>query len=510
MALPNVDIGDSDRERIRRFVQQTDMRQYVHDFLASRMSAAVPQRRVVRPEPKIEAPTVTIPRPPRTSGQTLSIQVVRASSFVELMDADPNSRLVLDLNVAGRRWRSGEVEADADPKFYDSFSVDLPESLEELVAYGAGSMSAILISGPNSCVYGSGIFDWRRALCGYVGLPVSLNDARTGDACGVVHLKLQMEPALCTAAELEAMLKGETARASHICKLSSRLTPTPFHALRFAGLLSSSRKTFGATGNVVDAEADPDEEAVFTRGFSVHSTLASRSGSSADICAVLCSLLCGFGFEAYVCGNKVLTIHDDRATLWDPFKCERANVERLPTTILYGYKCRLEPLVEDPAASIDDPRIWKRVELPPPLSTPSLLRCEERDEVKLEEDVKKMIMALRHTKQTKWDDRIAAAMRPLLYSYEASKLNESCDVWTPHVNDAVRHLIPPRSTIKAVPLCVHAADAKAVFMAIQTKASNVIQHPEAQTLVLSLALFPYAEDLFVTWLVFGAILPQTK
>jgi hypothetical protein len=78
------------------------------------------------------------------------------------------------------------------------------------------------------------------------------------------------------------------------------------------------------------------------------------------------------------------------------------------------------------------------------------------------------------------------------------------------VNDAVRHLIPPRSSIKIAPICVHAADGQSVFMALQTKGSNVLHPPEAELFVVSLAVFSYAEDLAVCWCLFGAILPQAR
>jgi hypothetical protein len=508
MAVPNVDVADADRDRIRRFAEHTDMRKYVHDFIASRLSSADPPPRRVHPDPRVETPVVTVPRPSASTGRSLTIQVVRACSFIELMDPDPAARLILDVNVAGNRWRTQPAEAEVDPSFYDTFTLELTAPVDELIASGAGSIVAVVVAGPAMCIYGTGFFDWRRALSGYAGLPVALSDPRTGDECGVVHLKLTCAPPLVGAAELEEMLRGEAPRASHICRMSSRLIPTPFHALRFAGLLGVGGRTVAATGNVV--VEDEEEEIVFSRGFSIHGVLAARAGSGADVCGLLCSLLCGFGFEAFVCGKKVLSVHPDRAILWDPFKCRREIIEKVQTTVLYGYCCRLEPIVEDPSAQTSDPRVWRRFELPPPLSTLSLMPCTEIDEIGIENDVRRRIVEVRHTKKTLFDDQIAAAMRPLLHSYEGSKLNESCDAWTPHVNDAIRHLIPPMCAIRVAPLCVHAVDGKSVFMALQAKGASFLRHPEAEVFIVSLALFPYAEDLAVCWCLFGVILPQTK
>lgn len=511
MSMPNVDINDSDRDRIRRFTENVDMHKYVHDFLEKRMSSGLHQKqRIIHPEPVVELPKMVIPRPSVPNGQILTINVVRASSFVEIMDAEPSTRILLDFNIAGRRWKSAEVEAEADPKFCETINLELPEPLDELIHYGCGSLVAILIAGPNKCVYGIGSFEWRRALAGYSGLPVSLYDPRTGDACGVVHIKMQMAPQLCTQAELETFLRQETPNASHICRLSSRLIPTPFHAMRFAGLFSVNKTRYATTGNVINEDFPEDEnedELKFSKGFTIHSLLASCEGSKSDICALLCSLFCGFGYEAFVCGSKVLTVHEKYATLWDPFKCERVNVEKLPTIELYGYKCRLDPLIEDPPAITDDPRIWKRIQMPDPLSHPALIRCDSVYEEEIENEVKKSICALRHTKLTKFNKQIEIAMRPLLQTYESSKLNESCDIWVGPVNDAVRQLIPAKTTIKVAPFCIHSADPKTIFMGLQKKASNVILSPATEDFALSLAVFPYAENLSVTWVLFGAINP---
>jgi hypothetical protein len=112
---------------------------------------------------------------------------------------------------------------------------------------------------------------------------------------------------------------------------------------------------------------------LFNYGFSIHSLLVSPNGSGTDIRALHGPLFSQFGFETYVCQNKVLTVHLDRATLWDFSFGERQLLETLLMAIPDGYACRLEPLVENPSASISNPRIRKRFELPQPLSTPSLL-----------------------------------------------------------------------------------------------------------------------------------------
>jgi hypothetical protein len=134
--------------------------------------------------------------------------------------------------------------------------------------------------------------------------------------------------------------------------------------------------------------------------------------------------------------------------------------------------------------------------------------CAEIDETAIESNVRRKIVKVRHTTKTRFNDQIAAAMRPLLQSFKGSQLNESCDVWTPRVNGAIRHLTPSMSAIKVKPFCVHAADGKFVIMALQTKGVNLLRHPEAEVFVVSLTLSPYAEDLAVCCCLFGVIFPQ--
>jgi hypothetical protein len=93
------------------------------------------------------------------------------------VDADPAMWVLLDLNIAGRRFRTAHVEAEIDLSFFQAFNTDLPETCDELVANGAASITAILIDGPSHCVYGSGAFHRRWELAGYIGLSVQLNFA---------------------------------------------------------------------------------------------------------------------------------------------------------------------------------------------------------------------------------------------------------------------------------------------------------------------------------------------
>jgi hypothetical protein len=118
---------------------------------------------------------------PGSTGQSLAIQVVRVRSFIELMEADRAACFVLDPNVSGNRWRTQPAEAEADPSFYDTFTLELTAPVDELIGSRTGSIVAVVVTGPSMCIYGTGFFDRRQSLSDYAGLPVALSDARTGD-----------------------------------------------------------------------------------------------------------------------------------------------------------------------------------------------------------------------------------------------------------------------------------------------------------------------------------------
>jgi hypothetical protein len=47
-------------------------------------------------------------------------------------------------------------------------------------------------------------------------------------------------------------------------------------------------------------------------------------------------------------------------------------------------------------------------------------------------------------------------------------------------------------------------------MGLQKKAANVLQHSEVEMLALWIAVFPYAESLYMTWILLGVILPRLE
>jgi hypothetical protein len=71
-------------------------------------------------------------------------------------------------------------------------------------------------------------------------------------------------------------------------------------------------------------------------------------------------------------------------------------------------------------------------------------------------------------------------------------------------------MMPPKSTFKVCPVSVHAADAQQIFIGLQKKVAALLQHRQGELLALSVAEFPYAESLYVSWVLLWAILPHLE
>lgn len=504
--MRNVEIDD--KIRIKRYAENRDMQKYVHDFLVARMPENRKYRKTNHPEPPIKIPKIKIPQiTSQNDFPTLTISY-SASTFINLMDADSKNKICLDFNVAGERWRSDEYDADENLEFSGKFEIKLIDTLPHLIGKGCGSIVAILKSGHNSCIYASGNFDWRKSLCGHYFQPITLeSEPDSGDGC-IISMTFDISSPLCSPEEFETAISKESFQASHICKLSSPLIQTPFHAFRFASLFFHSNRTYEMNGDVKVLEIDPKKDNKFSESFSIHNILASRYGTGPDICALLCSLFCGFGLESFVCGRTVVTIHQDHATIWDPFKGDRKNTETLPPLTLYGYRCQLEPKTDSPSYQTGRRSEWKLIEFPLPLTSPTILSCILIDDQLVEMEVKKLIISARGNLQTNFNNEIGNSLRPKLFSLESEKLNQRCDTWDSHVNDAISHLIPPKSSIKIVPLCIHSTDPRVIYQGLNQKASNIIHSRELNTFSFSLALFPYAEDLFICWCFLGALMSK--
>ncbi|EAX99237.1 hypothetical protein TVAG_296210 [Trichomonas vaginalis G3] len=503
MSLKSIDdISQDEKAKIKNFMLNTDMRQYVREFLAQRLG----YKQGIS-KPSIEIPQPTILQPPPDGSHAFQITILSARSFLRFLNPDPSSKLVLDLNIAGRRFRTKPAEADADPLITDVIKFNTNQDFDTISKTGKATLCAVVLAGDASGVYASGSFEWRTALISPNNFAIQLYDPR-GDADGVVNIRIEVSPSMCTQDDIDDVFNSETQKNfSIIAPITSRLIPTPYHALRFCSLLTHGNFAVSATAKIVpdQREENNERECILRRSFSIHSLLASRSGTPQEICFLLCSLLCGFGMNAFVSGREVITFHEqNKAFSWDSITGKKVPILNLEPRIMIGLNTKLEPATQKLTTAIDDPRIWRRADLPhyaPPIT---LSQCNKIDIERIENELKRKICLERRQKVTSFDRNLENALRPLLFSSENQKLNNGNDSWKPHVQYSIAHLIPKFSTFRMETMCVGSVNENAIFFTIRDKWAEML-NSNSEKFALVVGSFPYAEDVCATWVMLGNI-----
>ena len=493
------DLSQNDKLKIKAFFDNVDQRKYVHDFLQSKLG-----NRVSFGKTKVEIPEPVLIQPPPDGSHAIEIKVLSTRALLGFLNPDPQSKIVFDIKIAGKRFRTEPVEAETDPFVTDTFKFNTFQSFDALQQTGIAEVTAVVIAGDLSSIYGSGTFEWRTSACGPATYAVELFDTN-GDSCGVLNLRVAISPLLASQEEIEKSISANFKKTSHICKLTSRLIATPFHALRFCSLLVQGSFSVSASAKVL-ADDDEKNQTRIRRSFSLHSLLSTRSGTKKEISILLCSFLCGFGLEAFVIDPYyVVTIQDGKCILWDHTAGVRKTLDHLEPQVMIGYQKKLEPIVQKPSSNIHDPRIWRETELPASVIPPPIIACQKIDEDALEQELKRRICLLRGNKATMFDKRLENALRPQLFALESDKLNKGADAWCANVKDAIVNSIPPHSELRISQLCVNSAAPSAISTAIREKAEPLLQATDGELFALSFHVFPYAEDVVATWVLFAHI-----
>ena len=488
-----------DKLKIKSFFESIDQRKYVRDFIRSKFGDKLSYGNKF-----VDIPKPVILQAPPDGSHAFDIKILSARAFLGFLNPDPQSKLVFDINIAGKRFRTKPTEAEADPLVTDKFSFNTLQPFEALSNNGIGQVCAVLIAGQRSTIYGTGTFEWRTTVCGPCTYAVELFDIN-GDSCGVLNMRVEVCPYLATQDEVEKAITSGFKKTSHICKLSSRYVPTPYHALRFCSLLCQGSLTYSASAKIVE-DKDEENQAKIRRFFSLHSLLSTRSGTKKEISILLCSFLCGFGFEAFVIEPYyVITVQDEKCLLWDHTNGTIKPVEHIPTQTLIGFQKRLEPLVQKPTNDIHDPRYWREIELPKAVIPPPLTKCHQINEEALDQELKRRICLLRGKKATLFDKRLENALMPQLFSLESDKLNKGADVWCSDVKEATIHAMPPHSELRIAHFCINSCEPSAITTTLREKADQLLQATDNDLFALCFHVFPYAEDVVATWVFFAHV-----
>ncbi|KAL1521280.1 hypothetical protein AB1Y20_020949 [Prymnesium parvum] len=498
---------------------------------------------------KIVSTSALAPPAPDSRHSHLHLTLLGGRAFSEERDTPAPSTLRLFLSFGAQRFRSDSVPLCAEPPFSGNFLVQLPapedattrarqaraaallavdEPLHLLVVEQRGSGRHTLLS--------SLLVEWRKVL--HTGSCIlSLQLPGMGEQAklpvGALELRLELRPFLPPAdrlseAELlvqlkrqrEVQMEGERAfikyakgwwaeflslRAAHRERsvqlfamsemgtrrpvncfvrplMADRLLDSALHAAHFVSLIEYER---------TDSIGAAAEEIWQT----THSTLAARHGDAEEHATLLCSLLLGFGLEAYVCQGTdsrgahvwVMTRAEGRiVTFWEALTGQRYEhtlgaPNSSPFSSLFcvfndlSLYANIQPDTSLHAISLDleDPSLWKSMNplqlqrltpLPqvPPLPTVPIDRAAA--EQAIEKEMRSLVAEFRQKLDLRcnWDDRMSYCLAPALISYETERTT-GAPHGTLEFQAAIRRLVPEGFTFKGFPQHLLILDAQAAM-----------------------------------------------
>jgi len=498
----------------------------------------------------------------------LLLRVVGGRAFTDVLDADVAGSRFLQLHVsfAGQRFSTPAVPDETDPALTGLFALDLsalratPAALVRQCAPIQFVVTRIGADGTAEVV-GTQLLEWRKALVtGFFSgtLELTRYGGGTKVPSGLLYTRLELTPTPRGAAAADEERVRDQLTAEHVaesaaerefdaharafCREYSDMRPD--HADRpisvfarselglnaFVGSFVAPVREFrGGGGDVVSSLLStprhaarfvalvPLEDNHVVGGVrqdvcsTAHAMLARGAGNQDDHAHLLCSLLLGFGLNAYVCrGSRrpdgaayswvaaldLTTAPNCDATFWDPLSGERCAhtlyTKHLATAspegagapfpgasvfAVYNDKNFFANIQADAALTatsfnVLSSSLWKqlgqrhveRLPAPPKFSVcarPFPLRSSlGATELQIEAEIKSRIAEHRSMLQLscRWDDELGHTLSPALAAYEHERL-----VGASYGNDdfqqAVKLAVPPGSTFHGCVLLLSACGA---------------------------------------------------
>ncbi|XP_053252558.1 centrosomal protein of 76 kDa isoform X1 [Podarcis raffonei] len=546
----------------------------------------------------------------------LYLQVLGGKAFLEhLQEPEPLpgqicSTLTLCLHFRNQRFRSKPVPCACEPDFSDGFLLEVyKESLGEASKMADGTtmlsicdpVHIVLIktdtSGETTLV-ASYFLEWRSVLCAenrITNVAVELLGVGTESkvSVGILNIRLEMYPKLnktlsqeivTTQFSLERQKTAEKERlflvyakqwwreylqirTSHNTRLvkifaqdenginrpvcsyvkplrAGRLLDTPRQAARFVSVLGYERAPIIGGGN------SKQEQWCTLLAF-----LCRNKGDCEDHANLLCSLLLGFGLEAFVCvGTKakgvphtwVMTYGiDGIITFWEsltghryihnPIKPDDPPIVEQPKP-LYPYRtigcvfnhhkflanCQPTDAVEVCSFDLHDESKWKPMSseaiksvcspgattaLPPfpPLCASSVDAAVTSNELELQ----LRMLVVEHRKDlglsTVWDDQLSYLLSPALAAYELERTT-GVSSGNEEFQDAIRRAVPDGHTFKGFPIHFVHRNARRAFAAclrspfcdeILCCRGDQVRH------AVRVRVFTYPESACAVWIMFA-------
>uniref|UniRef100_A0A8C2Q0Y9 Centrosomal protein of 76 kDa n=1 Tax=Cyprinus carpio TaxID=7962 RepID=A0A8C2Q0Y9_CYPCA len=543
----------------------------------------------------------------------LYLQVLGGKAFLEhLQEPEPLpgqvcSTFTLHLHFRNQRFRSKPVPCACEPDLQEGFLLEVHRDGDASKMADATTMLSICdpvhmvliktdTSGDTTLI-SSYFLDWRRVLSAPTGkTSVSAELLGVGSECkvavGVLNLKLELYPPLTetlspdvvtTQQSLERQKTAEKERLflvyakqwwqefleirpSHQSKLvkifaqdengvnrpvcsyvrvlrAGRLLESPRQAARFVSLLAQERAP--VVGGGVRQE----------QWCSMMAFLCRNKGDCEDHATLLCSLLLGFGLDAYVCvGTKAKNIPytwvmtcgtDGSITFWESFTAHRylhrpidpdappmvpqpkpthpyrtlgcvfnnkrflANCQPSDAVELCVFDftdgSRWKAMSEEAVRSVCAPGSTSSLPPTPPLCSPSVAPNEASNQLELE----MRYLLAEHRKDlglaTVWDDHLSYLLSAALSAYELERCTGVL-CGNEEFQDAVRRAVPDGHTFKGFPIHFLHRNARRAFATCLRSAfceEIVCCRGDHVRLAVRVRVFAYPEAACAVWIMFA-------
>lgn len=491
--------------------------------------------------------------------------------------------MYVGIHFGSQRFHSASLPCLCEPKFDDDFLLHLDPGL-----FGHGPNDLIEISTPVhlavfredatknvSELVGENVIDWRKVLrTGFLGVTVELCGANAGIPAGILDLQLELVPHQRTgyytddevAVRLEQQRDTVTSsdreflmyarrwwneyqkfRPSHkqrkvkvfasttngrMVPVTHFVTPTqgdglssPLDAARFVSLLQTN-ETHEDDGMLEGSSSN--------QWLSSFIFISQRQGHQCNHANLLCSLLIGFGLDAYCCigtdsQSKMIMyvishVACGEVIVWVPSTGEHfpVNCASSINTIdcAYNHKsfyanCQQNAKLSSSLFDFENEEYWKplnplKLRLVPKFPNASLL-YEQMDLTSLEKglELRLRTLVVSHRDvlgvQTTFDEHLPYVFSQALQNYEEQKVKcQKVDFSL--FQSCIKGIVGSGMTFKALPINVTSEDENKIMNVLLScnAGTNIINAiGDNVKLGIRVKIFPYPESVRSVWIMFG-------
>ncbi|TPP40418.1 CEP76 C2 domain family protein [Leishmania donovani] len=457
-------------------------------------------------------PSITVPSDGR---HYLLVRVNGGRAFVDNLDLAPSTvskrSVVFAAHFGNQRFRSAVKPCSAEPKFDEEFLFEV-----DATGFGFGEADLIEVSTPFHIavlredsqlnvaeLLGENIIEWRKVLkSGYLGLTVELCGRNAGVPAGIVDLQLELvskkrirykeedivsrveqQRIAVTNADREFLVYSRRWWSEYQAEFG---LDSPQDAARFVSLLRVTAEGTGSIGALSLEESSWLSPFIF---------LSQRQGYHCNHAALLCSLLLGFGIDAYCalgsCHNGEVGVFvvsrstdargSAKVTVWNPTSGERsspseqdtfATVDCMFNNKSFFANCQASNNIATTSFECYNEELWKPLNVlklrmvPRYPSAPLLFETVAASPIErsLEIQLRAAISTYRDSfgVVTTYDDTVSYVLSQALLLYERQQSEGGAQSFA-LFQESVKGTLGVGKTFKAIPLNVSYLDAGSVM-----------------------------------------------